>query len=133
MEVSLTRGNELRREVRQLPAELYNKIMLLFSRLQKGSLFVPIRSIQYLAVIDADEIVFVDGQGPRVIELAWQRFRPQEREDLRAPVSYECVYYDHKGMQIMQRLQGEFFKALAVIEERLPKSRGATVSSIGRD
>jgi hypothetical protein len=119
--------------VRQLPAELYNKILLLFSRLHKGNLFVPIRSMQYLAIIDAKEIVFVDGQGPRVVELAWQRFRPQEREDLHAPVSYECVYYERKGVQTMRRLQGEFFKALEVIEARLPRPGGATVTSIGRD
>lgn len=133
MDVSLTRGDELRREVRQLPAELYNKILLMFSRRQKGSLFVPIRSMQYLAIIDADEVVFVDGQGPRVIELAWQRFRSGEREGLHAPVGYECVYYDHNGAQTMQRLQGEFFKALEVLEERLPRPPGATVTSIGRD
>ena len=133
MDVSLTRGDELRREERQLPAELYNRILLLFSRRQKGSLFVPIRSMQYLAIIDADEIVFVDGQGPRVIELAWQRFRSGEREDLHAPVSYECVYYDDKGVETMQRLQGELFKALEIIEKRSPRPAGATVTSIGRD
>ena len=133
MDVSLTRGDELQREERQLPAELYKKILLLFSRLQKGNLFVPIRSMQYLAVIDAEEIVFVDGQGPRTIELAWQNFRPQERADLRAPVSYECVYYETKGLQTMQRLQSEFFQALAVVEKRLPRSQGGTVTRIGRD
>lgn len=133
MDVTLTRGDELQREERQLPAELYKKILLLFSRLQKGSLFVPIRSMQYLAVIDAEEIVFVDGQGPRSIELAWQHFRPQEREDLRAPVSYECVYYEPKGLQTMQRLQSEFSQALAVVEKRLPRSQGGTVTRIGRD
>jgi hypothetical protein len=133
MDINLTRGDELRREVRQLPAELYNKILLLFSRQQKSSLFVPVRAMQYLAIIDADEIVFVDGQGPRVIELAWQRFRSREREDLHAPVSYECVYYDDKGVQTMQRLQGELFKALEAIEERLPRPHGATVTNIGGD
>jgi hypothetical protein len=89
--------------------------------------------MQYLAIIDADEIVFVDGQGPRVIELAWQCFRPGDRADLLAPVSYECVFYDHRGEQTMQRLQGDFFRALELFEERLPRPRGTTVTSLERD
>lgn len=133
MDLRLTRGEELRREVRQLPAELYNKIPVLYSRLKKSSLFVPVRSMQYLAIIDADEIVFVDGQGPRVIELAWQSFHPGDRADLQAPVSYECVFYDHKGEQTMRRLQGDFFRALELFEERLPRPHGATVTRIERD
>ena len=46
--------------------------------------------MQYLAAIDSEEIVFVDGQGPRAIEIAWRDFHTVEREGLRAPVAFTC-------------------------------------------
>ena len=133
MEVRFVRGEELARERHQLPAELYRLIHLSFTRLGDDSLFVPVRSMQYLAVIDHQEVVFVDGQGPRAIELAWQDFRPQDRADLRQPVGYDCVFYDRAGWQTMKRLQGEFFAALRQLEARRLKSAGgASVTPLGR-
>jgi len=133
MELSFERGNEIERELRQLPAEHYRKILLLFSRSRANHLFVPIRNMQYLAIVDREEIVFVDGQGPRVIELAWRDFHPGEREDLRMPVSYTCIYYEEKGRGTMERLQGEFFKALDMLEDRQPRTEGpATIARLNR-
>jgi hypothetical protein len=88
--------------------------------------------MQYLAAIDSEEIVFVDGQGPRVIEISWRDFHAAERKDLRAPVAFTCIYYDKKGSEIMNRLQSEFLKALQLMEERQPKTDGATVTPIGK-
>lgn len=130
MDLSFERGDEIGRETRQLPAEHYKKILLLFSRGQGENLFIPIRNMQYLAVIDREEIVFVDGQGPRRIELAWRKFHPGEREDLRTPVTYTCIYYEGKGREAMRRLQSEFLKALELVEERQPGTDGATVTRI---
>ncbi len=130
MDLSFERGDEIRREVRQLPAEHYKKILLLFSRSQSTSLFIPIRNMQYLAVIDREEVVFIDGQGPRRIELAWRDFHPGEREDLRAPVTFTCIYYEEKDSEAKRRLQSEFFKALELMEERQTGTEGATVTHI---
>jgi len=130
MDLSFERGDEIRRETRQLPAEHYKKILLLFSRSHSNSLFIPIRNMQYLAVIDREEIVFVDGQGPRRIELAWCDFHPGEREDLRAPVTFTCIYYEEKDREAKRRLQSEFFKALELMEERQSGTEGATVTHI---
>jgi hypothetical protein len=133
MELNFERGGEIERESRQLPAGHYRKILLLFSRSRKSYLFVPIRTMQYLAIVDREEIVFVDGQGPRVIELAWRDFQPGEREDLRRPVSYTCIYYEEKGIAAMGRLQGEFLKALDLLEDRQPRSAdAATVIRLDR-
>ena len=132
MELNFTRADEIGREQRTIPADLYNKIHLLFTRANGEHLFVPIRSMQYLAVVDKEEIVFVDGQGPRAIEISWQNFRASERENLRDPVSYTCIFYDEKGREIMNRLQSELLKALQLMEARLPKSDGATVTPLGR-
>lgn len=133
MELSFSRADEIGREQRTVPAELYNKICLLFSRVGGENLFVPIRSMQYLAVVDKEEIVFVDGQGPRAIEISWQDFRSCDRDNLRDPVSFTCVYYDEKGHEIMGRLQSEFLKALKIMEERQPKFEGASVTTLERD
>jgi hypothetical protein len=132
MELKFERGEEMRREIRQLPAEHYNKIRLLFSRVGSEALFVPIRSMQYLAIVDREEIVFVDGQGPRRIEVAWRDFQSGEREDLREPVAYTCIYYDEKGRENMNRLQSEFLKALDLMQDRQPKAEGATITPLER-
>lgn len=132
MQLSFERGKEIEREIRQLPAEYYRKLLLLYSRSRCAHLFVPIRSMQYLGIVDEEEVVFVDGQGSRTIELAWCDFHPGEREDLRTPVSYTCVYYEPKGLDTMGRLQGEFLRALDLLENRQPRTEGsATVTRLG--
>jgi len=133
VKVSFTRGDELCREERQIPAELYNRIHLLFSRADVKNLFIPIRSMQYLAVVDVEEIVFVDGQGPRNIELSWREFRVGDRGDLVSPVAYQCIFYTEGSRRIMNRLQSEFFKALEMLEQRQPGVGGsASVTPIRR-
>ncbi len=133
MELSFERGPERGRELRRLPAEHYRKLLLLYSRNNGSNLFIPIRAMQYLAVFDREEVVFVDGQGPRVIGLAWREFHPGERGDLRTPVGYTCVYYEAKGAQVMGRLQGEFLKALDLLNDRQPRTGGdATVIHFDR-
>jgi hypothetical protein len=131
MKLSFECGDEISRDVRQMPASYYKKILLLFSRSQSDNLFIPIRSMQYLAVITDGEIVFVDGQGPRRIELAWRNFR-HETEVLDDPVSYDCVIFEEKGASVLPRLQGEFLKALELAEAREPKPDSATVTPLGR-
>ena len=133
MELSFSRADEIGQEQRKVSAELYNKICLLFSREGSDNLFVPIRSMQYLAVVDKEEIVFVDGQGPRAIEISWQNFRSCDRDNLREPVSFTCIYYDEKGREIMGRLQSEFLKVLQIMQERQPKSDGASVITLERN
>jgi hypothetical protein len=130
MELRFSRGQELGREQRTMSPDLYNTIHLLFARISAAHLFVPIRSMQYLAAIDSEEIVFVDGQGPRAIEVSWCEFRAGAREDLRAPVAYTCIYYHEKGREIMTRLHSEFLKALQLMEERQPRTRAATITPI---
>jgi len=120
VEETFYRRDEVAREPRSLPAATYNLAHLLLARAAGGCLFVPIRSMQYLAVLDNEEFIFVDREGGRMIEIAWQHFRPGERTALDTPVAYEAVYYSASGIQIMQRLQGEFHKALMLLEQRAP-------------
>jgi hypothetical protein len=62
-----------------------------------------------------------------MMELAWQHFRPGERSALDAPVIYEAVYYSSSGAQVMPRLQGELYQALAQLEQRAPAHAPARV------
>lgn len=118
VEETFYRPSELSREPRTLPAETYNLAHVLLKRATAGCLFVPLRSMQFLAVLDAEEFIFVDREGRRIIELAWQRFAPQTRHSLDEPVPYEAVYYSPASAEIMHRVQGEFHKALRGLERK---------------
>jgi hypothetical protein len=127
VEETFYRPPELSREPRTLPAETYNLARVLFQRAATGCLFVPLRGMQFLAVLDAEEFIFVDREGRRMIQLAWQRFTPQARQALDEPVSYEAVYYSPAGAEIMRRVQAEFHKALRGIELKTTPARPARV------
>jgi len=127
VEETFYRPDELSRESRMLPAESYNLAHRLISHAKQGCVFVPIRSMQVLAVMDRDEIIFVHREGRRTIEIAWQRFRPGERDALDEPVAYEAVYYVPDAPETMRRLQGEFQKALHEVENREPVHASARI------
>jgi hypothetical protein len=112
MEITCYRNPELAREPRFLPAATYNLAHTLLARSTTGCLFVPIRAMQYLAILDAEEFVFLDGERKCWIDIAWQDFRPQVRASLDEPVPYQAVYYQPDAAQLMARLQAELPRAL---------------------
>jgi len=112
MEITCYRDAELSREPGFLPAAIYNIANTLLARSPNNCLFVPIRSMQYLAILDADEFVFLDGERKCWVDIAWQKFRPQDRAALTEVVAYEVVYYQPSAGDLMPRLQAEFHKAL---------------------
>lgn len=117
MEITIYRDPPLAREERLLPAATYNLAHTLLAH-SSGALFVPVRSMQFLAIVDAEEIVFVDHDQKSLAVLAWQHFRPQARAALDQPVSYEVVFYRDDGAEIMRRMQAEFPKALAALADK---------------
>ena len=127
MKLSLFRDTEHARVARYLPAPVYNLAQHLLARGGADCVYVPIRSMQYLAVLDAQEFVFVDGERKALIEIAWQHFRPQARTALEEPVAYEAVYYDGKAAETMKRLQGEFDRALRQLAAKSLPDRPASV------
>jgi hypothetical protein len=118
IEETFYRPPEISREVRHLPARIYNLAHRLLAQAQAGCVFVPIRSMQYMAVLDAEEFIFVHREGRRMIEVAWQRFRPGARDALTDPVAYDAVYCAVSAGAIMARLQVEFDKALQELEKK---------------
>jgi len=127
MQESFYRPPEVGREPRRLPAETYNLALLLWRRCQADGLFVPIRSMQYLAIIDRQETIFVHREGRRMIELAWQSFHPEVRQSLADPVPYELVTYAGAAPDVMQRLPMELLRALRSLAQ---KSRPAAPTQV---
>ena len=122
---SFEREKALMRVAMTLPAASYNLTRILLSASETRCLFVPLRSMQYLAVVDADEIIFVDSQHKRWVEVAWQDFKPQARTALDEPVAYQAVFYTPDGSETQRRLQTELHAALTQLAaRRRPSSPG---------
>ena len=132
MHLDFIRGEEIERQQGTLSATLYNRIHVVFAQSDSETLFVPIRSMQYLAIIDKEEIIFVDGQRPRAIEISWRDFQTGQRDNLQSPVAFTCIYYRDKNNEFMNRLHSEFLKALNVMSGRSHKA-DATVINIKKD
>jgi len=115
MEITVYRDQALHREARTLPADTYNLARTLQARSPSGVAFVPIRSMQVLAILDRDEFVFLDSQYKTWVMLAWQCFRSDERATLDDPVSFELACYEESGMEAMKRLPREFHLALQAL------------------
>lgn len=126
MEITCYRDTELQRKPHFLPAAIYNTAHLLLDHSREGVVFVPIRTMQYLAVIDSEEIIFLDSENKSWVAISWQNFRPQQRNTLTESVAYEAVYYNLDAEETMKRLLVEFppaLKALAA-KETLPEAAG---------
>lgn len=115
---SFYRPQPLGAQMRTLPAAHYNALRLLLDFSSRPCVFVPIRTMQYMAVIDREEVIFVDSQVKADIEFAWRYFRPQARNSLSEPVPYTFEYYEAKALETMKRAQGEFFKAVQLLAAR---------------
>jgi len=118
MEIACYRDQELRCETRHLPAATYNQALTLLARSATGNLFVPIRAMQYLAILDHEEWVFLDGERKCWVDIAWRRFRPQTRASLEDPVEYEAVFYQADAPDLMSRLQAELPRALQDVAKK---------------
>jgi len=129
MEERFYREQEIERVPSFVPAATYNLAHTLLARAGK-CLFVPIRNLQYMAVLDAEEFIFVDSQNKAWVELAWQHFRPQTRESLDERVPFEVVYYLPEAAETMKRLPGEFHQALLLLDERQKPDTLATVIAL---
>jgi hypothetical protein len=128
---SFERASPVDRQAAALPAPTYNLTRILLANSPRGCVFVPIRSMQYLAVIDQEEIIFVDSQYRRWVEIAWQGFKPQARAALDQPVAYLAVFYTPAGGETQRRLLTELHPALSLLAGRR-SVRPGPVAPFGR-
>ncbi|MET0066147.1 MAG: hypothetical protein ABW076_07360 [Candidatus Thiodiazotropha sp.] len=122
---------EREREPMTIPASLFNLCSLLRNHSHFEHVFVPIRSMQFLAVVDRDEVIFVDqhggyavqdGEGGRLIVIAWQFLHHATRESLNEPVGIELVHYRQGGRDLHRRIMSEFPAALELLNKRTEPS-----------
>lgn len=119
------RPEEIRREVSSIRADLYQLCRKALKRSITESAFVPVRSMQLLAVITRAEIVFVDnlnyavqdGKGGRMIMLAWDLSHSGQRDAIDAPVPLEIVYLHNSSADLHARLMSEFLPALQRLDK----------------
>lgn len=108
------------------PADVYNLYRMLLMQNNSQPVFVPIRNMQFMAILDQQEILFVDSQsyavsgetGGRMILLAWQFSRVSLRDSLDKPLPCEVVFYEQENRDLQQRVVVEFKQALGLVAER---------------
>jgi hypothetical protein len=132
MEITCYRDIELHRDSRLLAATVYNTAHVLLDHSKNGVVFVPIRSMQFLAVIDREEIIFLDAEHKSLVDIAWQNFRPQQRNSLTEPVPYEAVYYNNDAKVTMSRLLVEYPPALNALSAKDTPSSTARIIKLDR-
>ena len=117
---------EVDRKTWSVPAEIYNLYHSLQRRNEVGHVFVPIRSLQFMAILDKNEIVFVDSQsyavseteGGRLILLAWKFPASHDRDSLTDAMPCEVVFYDKKNSDLQLRMIAEFKEAMELMDQR---------------
>ncbi|MFN3595524.1 MAG: hypothetical protein ACK4TK_12735 [Thiobacillaceae bacterium] len=80
-----------------------------------------------MAILDAEEFIFIDSQYKSWVEIAWRRFQPSQRSALSDPAPFEVCYHQPDGPERMRRLQGEFNQALQHVAAKQKVSGTAKV------
>jgi hypothetical protein len=114
------RPEVIERESVTLRPDVFNRARLALARSVTDCAFIPIRSMQFQAVITHDEIIFVDnqgyavkdGEGGRIIVLAWDLSAAVQRDSLNQPVPIEIFYFERDLREVHRRIMSEFPIAL---------------------
>lgn len=113
----------------------YNLAHVLLHRSQSDHLFVPIRSLQYLAIIEKNAFWFVDSlayavrgdEGGRLIRVSWHPLiSANERDGLTQHMDCRVVYYGEDMSEIQNRLCNEFYQSMLEIDKRHRDSLAAS-------
>ena len=115
----------------RLLSQTYNLAQVLLKRSRSEFLFVPIRSMQYLAIIERDAFWFVDSmayavrgeEGGRLITVSWHPLLSAgERSGLSQHMDCRVMFYDRDMSDVQTRLRGEFFKSMQLMDQRYMES-----------
>ncbi|HBE90989.1 MAG TPA: hypothetical protein DDW55_00140 [Gammaproteobacteria bacterium] len=111
----------------RLLSQTYNLAHILLIRSQSSHLFVPIRSLQYLAIIEKNAFWFVDSlaytvrgdEGGRLIRISWHPLKSSnERDDLTQNMDCRVIFYGKDMSEIQKRLNNEFYHSMLQIDQR---------------
>lgn len=119
--------DEFSSQTSRLLSSTYNLAHVLLHRSQSEHLFIPIRSLQYLAIIEKDAFWFVDSmayavrgdEGGRLIRISWHPLiKISERNALTEHVDCHVTFYGEDMSEIQTRLHSEFYQAMLQIDQR---------------
>lgn len=105
----------------------YNLAHVLLNRSQSSHLFIPIRSLQYLAIVEKNTFWFVDSlayavrdnEGGRLIRVSWHPLiSGNEREGLTQNMDCRVIFYGEDMSEIQKRLNSEFYQSMLQIDQR---------------
>lgn len=126
-------------------SDCFNLAHTLLNRAKSPHVFVPIRSMQYLAVIDGNEVWFIDSlayavehnEGGRLITISWRISNHTERQSLDQNIPMDIIFYARDQQEIQLRLTGEFYQAMSQMDQRyrdeqIP-SEGARIIKLNRE
>lgn len=125
---------QVSRQQEKLPSQTYNLAHILLNRSRSDHLFVPIRSMQYLAIIERNAFWFVDSmayavqgsEGGRLITVSWHPvLGASDRESLDQHMDAHIIFYRSDMGDIHQRLRGEFLQAMQRMDNRFRDTIGA--------
>jgi len=111
----------------RLLSKTYNLAHILLTRSQSSHLFIPIRSMQYLAIIEKNAFWFVDSlayavredEGGRLIRVSWHPIiNANERDGLTQNMDCRVIFYGGDMREIQNRLNGEFYESMRLIDQR---------------
>jgi len=111
----------------KLISRVYNLAHVLFNRSQSEHLFIPIRSMQYLAIIEKNSFWFVDSlayavrgdEGGRLIRVSWHPLiNANQRDGLTQHMDCQVIFYGGDMSEIQTRLNNEFYQAMLEIDKR---------------
>ncbi|MEW6612301.1 MAG: hypothetical protein ACOY5C_07445 [Pseudomonadota bacterium] len=110
---------------------IYNKAHLLLAR-QEAPVYVPLRYISLMAILDPHEWVFCDYIGGRVAVTVWHHFDPHVRQSLEEPVPCRMDLFGPEGEAVLKRLPMEFARGLDAALAKLPHAGEAAVVPLKR-
>jgi hypothetical protein len=111
----------------RLLSQTYNLAHVLLNRSQSSYLFIPVRSLQYLAIIEKNAFWFVDSlayavrgdEGGRLIRVSWHPLTSaREREGLTQNMDCRVIFYGEDMSEIQKRLNSEFYQSMLLIDQR---------------
>ena len=111
----------------RLLSQTYNLAHVLLNRSRSDHLFLPIRSLQYLAIIEKNAFWFVDSlayavrgnEGGRLIRVSWHPLiNAGQREGLTQHMDCRVIFYGEDMSEIQNRLNTEFYQSMLQIDQR---------------
>lgn len=111
----------------RLSSKTYNLAYTLLHRSQQSHIFIAIRSLQYLAIIEKNAFWFVDSlayavkgnEGGRLIRVSWHPILPSsQRTSLNENMDCRVYFYAEDMMPIQNRLNHELYQSMMLLDQK---------------